>query len=118
MVTIVGFKEIQTEDGREFVSIELQGEPKLEISATTGNFYLTANKTRVSTAFSAEACKLLIGQKLPGRVEKVQVDMYYLSKKCNIQMITDYYDEKTYNIHIIYAIMLKHNSTEANYSIF
>jgi hypothetical protein len=55
MVTVVGFKEIQTEDGREFVSVELQGEPKLEISATTGNFYLTANKTRVSTAFSAEA---------------------------------------------------------------
>lgn len=91
MVTIINYKEVQTEDGRQFVSIELQGEPKLEISATTGNFYLTANKTRVSTALPIEACKMLIGQKLPGTVDKIQVDPYpYVNKETGEAFTLDY----------------------------
>lgn len=76
MVTIINYKEVQTEDGRQFVSIELQSEPKLIKSSTTGNFYLTVNKTRVTTALPVEVCKTLVGQKLPGTVEKIQVEPY------------------------------------------
>ncbi|GHV41733.1 hypothetical protein FACS1894179_10080 [Bacteroidia bacterium] len=76
MVTITNYKEVQTEDGRKFVSIELQSEPKLVQSSTTGNFYLTVNKTRVTTALPVDVCKTLIGQQLPGTVEKIQVEPY------------------------------------------
>lgn len=76
MVTITNYKEVETPDGRQFVSIELQSEPKLVQSSTTGNFYLTVNKTRVTTALSVDVCKTLVGQKLPGTVEKIQVEPY------------------------------------------
>ncbi|GHV17340.1 hypothetical protein FACS1894179_08990 [Bacteroidia bacterium] len=76
MVTITNYKEVQTADGRQFVSIELQSEPKLVQSSTTGNFYLTVNKTRVTTALSVDVCKTLVGQQLPGTVEKIQVEPY------------------------------------------
>lgn len=81
MVTITNFKEVQTADGREFVSIELQSEPKLVQSPTTGNFYLTVNKTRVTTALPVDVCKTLIGQTLPGTVEKIQVEPYEVVNK-------------------------------------
>jgi hypothetical protein len=76
VVTITNYKEVQTEDGREFVSIELQSEAKLIQSPTTGNFYLTVNKTRVTTALPVDVCKTLVGQKLPGTVEKIHVEPY------------------------------------------
>lgn len=76
MVTIVGVKEVEAQDGKTFTSIELQGEPQLLQSATTGNYYLTANKTRVTTMIPIEVCKMLIGKQLSGTVEKVQVEPY------------------------------------------
>lgn len=91
MVTIVGFKEVETQDGRTFTSIELQGEPKLEQSSTTGNFYLTANKTRVTTLLPLDVCQMLIGQKLPGTVEKVQVEPYeHINKETGEVKTLDY----------------------------
>lgn len=81
MVTITNYKEVQTEDGREFMSIELQSEAKLVQSPTTGNFYLAVNKTRVTTALSVDICKTLVGQKLPGTVEKIHVEPYDVVNK-------------------------------------
>lgn len=82
MVTIVGFQQCESKEGKPFVAIELQGEPKLLQSPTTGNFYLTANKTKVSTSLSVDACKMIVGQKLPGRVDKVEVEPYeYVNKQ-------------------------------------
>lgn len=76
MVTIVVIKEVETQDGKQFTSIELQGEPQLLQSATTGNYYLTANKTRVTTMMPIEVCRMMIGKQLPGTVDKVQVEPY------------------------------------------
>lgn len=91
MVTIVGFKEVEAQDGRTFTSIELQGEPKLEQSVATGNFYLTANKTRVTTLLPLEVCQMLIGKQLPGTVDKVQVEPYeHVNKETGEVKVLDY----------------------------
>lgn len=124
MVTIINYKEVQTEDGRHFVSIELQGEPKLEISSTTGNFYLTANKTRVSTALPIEACKMLIGKQLPGTVEKVQVEPYpYVNKETGEAFTLDYAyvyrpeEQSLSKEELDYARMMNFNQFPSNHSV-
>ncbi|MDR1706734.1 MAG: hypothetical protein LBR46_01875 [Prevotella sp.] len=124
MVTIINYKEVQTEDGRHFVSIELQGEPRLEQSSTTGNFYLTANKTRVSTALPIEACKMLIGQTMSGTVEKVQVEPYpYVNKETGESFTLDYAyvyrpEERAMSKEELdYARMMNFNQFPSNHSV-
>jgi len=90
-VTIVGFKQCESREGKPFVAIELQGELRLVQSETTGNFYLTANKCRVSTSFPVEVCQTLIGQKLTGTVEKVSCEPYeYTNRETGEIMTLDY----------------------------
>lgn len=91
MVTIVGFQQCESREGKPFVAIELQSEPKLLQSENTGNFYLTANKCRVSTAFPVEVCQMLIGQKLKGTIEKVPCEPYqYVNKETGEITTLDY----------------------------
>jgi len=91
MVTIIGFQQCESKEGNSFVAIELQGELRLVQSETTGNFYLTANKCRVSTSFPVEICQSLIGQKLPGTVKRVLCEPYeYVNKETGEVFTLDY----------------------------
>jgi len=91
MVTIVGFQQCESKEGKPFVAIELQADPQLLQSANTGNFYLTANKCRVSTAFPVEVCQMMIGQKLSGTIEKVPCEPYqYVNKETGEITTLDY----------------------------
>lgn len=91
MVTITGVKEVETQNGKTFTSIELQGEPQILQSETTGNYYLTANNTRVTTMIPIEACKMLIGKQLPGTIEKTEVEPYqHINKETGEVRTLDY----------------------------
>ncbi|MBD8349288.1 hypothetical protein [Dysgonomonas sp. HGC4] len=82
MVTIVGFKQCESKDGKQFVALEIQGELRLIQSETTGKFYLTANKTSISTSFPLQVCQTLLGKQLPGNVDKVECEPYeYVNKE-------------------------------------
>ncbi len=82
MVTIVGFKQCESKDGKQFLALEIQGELKLVQSETTGKFYLTANKTSISTSFPLQVCQTLLGKQLPGNVDKVECEPYeYVNKE-------------------------------------
>lgn len=82
MVTIVGFKQCESKDGKQFVALEIQGELRLVQSETTGKFYLTANKTSISTSFPLQVCQTLLGKQLPGNVDKVECEPYeYVNKE-------------------------------------
>jgi len=49
---------------------------KVAISKATGKPYLTARKTSIPCTFDEVLAKALIGQSLPGEIERIEVDEY------------------------------------------
>ena len=82
MVTITNFFETEKKDGTTFISLELTGSVILIQSQTTGGFYATVRKCRISSTLDAVLAKTMIGQTIEGDVVQVTVDPYeYLNKK-------------------------------------
>ena len=75
MVTITNVHLRKGGNGN-FMSLELQGDVELIQSMTTGRHYATAKKCFISSTFSEEQAKTLVGSKLPGSVIKVESDPY------------------------------------------
>lgn len=76
MVTIIGVKESQKENGEVFYKLKLQGGVEVVQSKASGKMYLTARTCYISTTFDGETCSKLIGSQLAGTVEKVQTEPY------------------------------------------
>ena len=76
MVRIINYQKRQTEEGKEFFVLELQGGIEMVKSTKTGKFYVTARKVSISSTFDELTCQALIGTELPGSVEKVSCKPY------------------------------------------
>lgn len=76
MVTITGLEKRKAADGKEFNVMSLQGSIEVVISKATGKPYLTARKTSIPCTFDETLAKTLVGQTLPGEIERVEVDPY------------------------------------------
>lgn len=76
MVTIIDFKQRVNKEGKEYGVLVLQGKIETVRSKTTNRPYFTAKKTAVPTTFDEEFGKNLIGQTLPGQIEKIECDPY------------------------------------------
>ena len=76
MVRIIGYKKRETEEGKEFFVLELQGGITMVKSKETGKLYASANKATISSTFDAKTCEALIGTELEGRIEKVASEPY------------------------------------------
>ncbi|WP_412987689.1 hypothetical protein [Pontimicrobium sp. IMCC45349] len=76
MVRIIKIEKRQSEDGREFNSLIIQGGVEMVQSKETGNFYATARKASITSTFDDETAQGLIGQEIPGRIEKAKCDPY------------------------------------------
>ena len=76
MVTITGLEKRKSADGKEFNVMNLQGSVEVVVSKATGKPYLTARKTSIPCTFDEVMAKTLIGQKLPGEIERVEVPEY------------------------------------------
>jgi hypothetical protein len=76
MVTIVGLEKRKSADGKEFNVMNLQGSVVVAISKATGKPYLTARKSSIPCTFDEILAKSLIGQSLPGEIERIEVDEY------------------------------------------
>jgi hypothetical protein len=70
MVTVTDFHARLAEDGRTYFALEVQGGIEMAQSQTTGMYYATARKAQISSTFTEEICKTLIGKELPGSVIK------------------------------------------------
>lgn len=82
MVTIINFKERETEDGKTFFVLEAQGGIEMIQSKATGNFYATAKKAFIPTTFDENTCKALIGAQVQGEIAKVECEPYeYVNKE-------------------------------------
>jgi hypothetical protein len=77
MVTIVAMeKRMNKAKKQEFNVMVLQGDVEVAISKTTGRPYLTARKTSISCTFSEQFGQQLIGQTLPGTIERKECNPY------------------------------------------
>jgi hypothetical protein len=76
MVTIVATEKRKSATGKEFNVIVLQGDIEVAVSKETGKPYLTARKTSIPCTFDESIAKTLIGQQLPGGIERIEVKPY------------------------------------------
>ena len=75
-MSFVGLEKRKAADGKEFNVMNLQGSVEVAISKATGKPYLTARKTSIPCKFDEVMAKSLIGQQLPGEIERMEVDEY------------------------------------------
>ncbi|MGC4041198.1 MAG: hypothetical protein QM710_10530 [Flavobacterium sp.] len=102
MVRIVNYQKRQTEEGKEFFTLELQGGIEMVKSQQTGQFYVTARKVSIPSTFDEQTCISLVGTQLPGEVHKVACDPYDYVVKETGETITlthkyEYAEEKAIN---------------------
>ena len=76
MVTISGYRKRKNAEGIEFCALILMGGIELIRSTITGQYYATAWKTSITSTFPEEICKHLVGEKLPGTIEKIETEPY------------------------------------------
>ena len=76
MVTISNYKSATNADGEAFFMLILMGGVESVQSKETGRFYLTAKKATISSTFDEQICQSLLGTKMPGSIQKVQVEPY------------------------------------------
>jgi hypothetical protein len=76
MVTIIGYKPVEKEDGSVFFKLQLQGGAEAVMSQSSNRWYLTARTCSITTTFDEETCKRLIGSSLKGTITKVESDQY------------------------------------------
>ncbi|MGA3014473.1 MAG: hypothetical protein ABSD71_10610 [Bacteroidales bacterium] len=76
MVTVVEYAIRKTKDDREFVALILQGGLCLVQSKQTNNFYATVKRCSVPSTFDVETAKGMIGEKIPGSVQRKSCEPY------------------------------------------
>lgn len=82
MVQVTNFHEVETKEGKTFISLELTGGLELIQSQTTGKFYATVRKCRIPSTFDANIAQLMVGAQLDGDIVRVETDPYeYVNKR-------------------------------------
>ncbi len=75
MVTIVDYRKSTNSEGQDYFSLKLQGDIEM-IQSSSGSFYATAKTAFISSTFDEEGCKAMIGNKIPGSIEKEESEPY------------------------------------------
>jgi hypothetical protein len=88
MVTIIGYKLSQNAEGKDFVSLKLQGGVEAIQSQQSGRFYLTAKTCYISCTFDEPTSKGLVGTTLNGKVERVPCEPYQYTVKETGEVMT------------------------------
>ena len=76
MVTITKLEKRVNRKKEEFNVLVLQGNVEVVLSKTTGRPYLTARKTSIPVTFDGALAEKMIGQELPGTIERMETDEY------------------------------------------
>ena len=75
MVTIIDYTLRTSNEGRSFFALILQGGIEI-VKSANGSTYVTIRKCSLPTTFDELTCKSLVGQDLPGTIQKVECDPY------------------------------------------
>jgi len=81
MVTVVDYAVRKCVDGREFIALILQGRLSLIQSKKTGNYYATVKQCSIPSTFDEETAKAMIGEKVPGSVQRKSCEAYEWTNK-------------------------------------
>ena len=76
MLTIINFEKRQSSSGKEFFSLILQGGVEMVRSAESGQYYATIKRCSVTSTLDEVACKAMLGDQIPGKIEKVSCEPY------------------------------------------
>jgi hypothetical protein len=76
MVTISGFAERESANGKKFYALLLQGGMEMVLSEESGRYYATAKQASIASTFDEATCKAMVGSKLPGRITRVKCDPF------------------------------------------
>jgi len=88
MVTISNYFIRQNKAGDPFISLELTGDVEFIQSSLTGKFYASAKRCSISSVFTEEVAKTLIGKQLPGSIQRVECEAYeYVVEKTGETML-------------------------------
>ena len=91
MVQILDYAIRQTKEGREFVALILQGGLFLAQSKQTGNFYATVKKCSIPSTFDEGTAKGMIGERIPGSIQKKSCEPYdFVNKETGEIIHLDY----------------------------
>lgn len=88
MVKIIDYKISQSTDGKDFVSLKLQGGVEPIQSMQTGKFYLTAKTCYIPSTFDVASASALVGSSLPGQVVRVDSEPYEYTIKDTGEVIS------------------------------
>jgi hypothetical protein len=88
MVTVIGYETRKNKENEPFMALILQGDLVLVQSSETGRFYATAKKTSITSTFTEEQAKALIGRQIEGRIEKVASEPYEYTVEETGEVIT------------------------------
>ena len=75
-VHIVDYKQRINADNEPFFALILEGEIEMIKSQESGNHYATARRASITSTFTEERCKQLIGKTMPGTIKKVEAEEY------------------------------------------
>lgn len=76
MVRIISWKSAQNKEGKDFISIQLQGGVEAIQSQQTGKMYLTTRTAWIASTFDEKTAESLVGSTLPGEIMKIQCEPY------------------------------------------
>lgn len=76
MVTVIDYHLRENKAGKEFITLELQGDLEMVQSMETGRFYATARRCSITSTFKEETAKALVGTKMPGKIVRQTCDKY------------------------------------------
>ncbi|MFC2125020.1 hypothetical protein ACFLU5_09430 [Bacteroidota bacterium] len=76
MVTIISHRISKNAEGEEFVSLILEGDITMIQSQETGNWYATAKRASITSTFTEDRAKKLVGQELPGSIIREECEPY------------------------------------------
>ena len=88
MVTIVDVVKRQNREGKEFNALILQGGIELVRSKESGNYYATSKKASITSTLDDATCQNLIGQQIPGSVQRIESEPYEFTNKETGEVLT------------------------------
>ncbi|MGN6400964.1 MAG: hypothetical protein ACTHMD_10950 [Flavisolibacter sp.] len=107
MVKIIDYKLRQSNDGKQFFALILQGGVEIIKSKESGGIYATVRKASLATTFDELTCQTLIGIELPGSIEKVSCEPYQYTIQQTGEVVTlnyrfEYVDQEQVDFTKIY----------------
>jgi hypothetical protein len=76
MLTVTSFKKNTSKEGREYITLEIQGGLEMNQSSKTGRFYATVRKATISTTFGEAIARSLVGTQIKGTIVRVECEPY------------------------------------------